>query len=60
MIVDFGARTLGRGSILERFHRYGRIEPAEVERVLKGAGLLVEDTGPMGLQDLRFVVARVP
>jgi ubiquinone/menaquinone biosynthesis C-methylase UbiE len=59
VIVDFGARS-GRGSILERFHRYGRIEPAEVERVLTEAGLRVDESGPMGLHDLHFVVARVP
>jgi ubiquinone/menaquinone biosynthesis C-methylase UbiE len=59
VVVDFGARTGGK-SILERFHRYGRIEPAEIQRVLTDAGLRVDESGPMGLHDLQFVVARVP
>ena len=59
VVVDFGART-GAGSILERFHRHGRIEPAEIQRVLTDAGLRVEQSGAMGLHDLQFVVARVP
>jgi hypothetical protein len=59
VVVDFGARTGGR-SILERFHRHGRVELTEIQRVLTGAGLRIDDSGPMGLHDLQFVVARVP
>ena len=59
VVVDFGARTRPR-SFLERFHRYGRVELVEVQRVLTDAGFQVERSGPMGLHDLQFVVARVP
>jgi len=59
VVVDFGARTGGR-SFLERFHRHGRLELAEVVRVLTGAGLTVEESGAMEMHDLQFVVARVP
>lgn len=59
VVVDFGPRS-GKGSILDRFHRYGRVEPAEIQRVLTEAGLRVEETGPMGMHDMHFVVARAP
>jgi|SRR5579859_240500 len=59
VVVDFGARTGGR-SFLERFHRHGRVELTEIRRVLTDAGLRIEDSGPMGLHDLQFVVGRVP
>jgi ubiquinone/menaquinone biosynthesis C-methylase UbiE len=59
VVVDFGGRTGGR-SFLERFHRHGRLELAEMIRVLTGAGLTVEESGAMGVHDLQFVVARVP
>ena len=59
VVVDFGPSTRPR-SLLERFHRHGRLEPSELRRVVEGAGLEVEESGPMGSHDLHFVVARVP
>jgi ubiquinone/menaquinone biosynthesis C-methylase UbiE len=59
VVVDFGPRA-GARSILERFHRHGRVELTEIQRVLTDAGLRIDDSGPMGLHDLQFVVARIP
>ena len=58
VVVDFGATASAHRTFLERFHRHGRVPLSEIIRVLSDAGLTVEESGPMGLHDLQFVVAR--
>ena len=58
--VDFGGTGRVQRSFLERFHPHGRLPLSEIVRVVTDAGLAVEESGPMGLHDLQFVVARAP
>jgi ubiquinone/menaquinone biosynthesis C-methylase UbiE len=59
VLVDFGARPRER-TMLGRFHNHGSVDVREIERVLSSAGLRVEETGPMGIYEIVFVIARVP
>jgi len=56
--VDFG-RAKRRG-LLAHFHRHGHVEVEEIARLLVDAGLTPTRTGPLGMNDLNFVVAEAP
>lgn len=60
VVVDFGAPARERRSMLDHFHRHGHTPPGEVTRVLTEAGLVLEESGPLGVRDLHVAVARVP
>lgn len=53
--VDFG-RAKRRG-LLAHFHRHGHVEVEEIVNLFVAAGLTPTSTGPVGMNDLNFVVA---
>ena len=53
--VDFG-RAKRRG-LLAHFHRHGHVEVEDIVKVFVEAGLTPIRTGPLGMNDLNFVIA---
>jgi ubiquinone/menaquinone biosynthesis C-methylase UbiE len=53
--VDFG-RAKRRG-LLAHFHRHGHVEVQDIVNLFVAAGLTPTSTGPVGMNDLNFVVA---
>jgi ubiquinone/menaquinone biosynthesis C-methylase UbiE len=53
--VDFG-RAKRRG-LLAHFHRHGHVEVEDIVNLFADAGLTPTRTGPVGMNDLNFVVA---
>jgi ubiquinone/menaquinone biosynthesis C-methylase UbiE len=53
--VDFG-RAKRRG-LLAHFHRHGHVEVEDIVNLFVDAGLTPTRTGPVGMNDLNFVVA---
>src|SRR5712691_554926 len=53
--VDFG-RAKRRG-LLAHFHRHGHVEVEDIVNLFVAAGLTPTCTGPVGMNDLNFVVA---
>ena len=56
-VVDFG-RAQSRRGLLAHFHRHGHVAVEDIESVLTNAGFSTIRTGPVGLRDLQFVLAR--
>jgi ubiquinone/menaquinone biosynthesis C-methylase UbiE len=55
LAVDFG-RGSGRG-LLSHFHRHGHVDVKDMVALLDGADLTVDTTGPVGMNNLNFVLA---
>lgn len=55
LAVDFG-RTERRG-LLAHFHRHGHLEVHDIVTLFEEAGLTPVRTGPIGMNDLNFVLA---
>jgi ubiquinone/menaquinone biosynthesis C-methylase UbiE len=56
--VDFDRAT--RKGLLAHFHRHGHVAPADVVVLFEDAGLNVVSRGPVGMNDLHFVLAAAP
>ena len=56
LAVDFG-RGNGRG-LLAHFHRHGHVDVKDMAALLEDAGLTVTTTGPVGMNNLNFVLAQ--
>ena len=56
LAVDFG-RSNHRG-LLSHFHRHGHVDVKDIVALLEGADLTVNTTGPVGMNDLQFVLAK--
>jgi len=56
--VDFG-RTERRG-LLAHLHRHGHVAIEDIVNLFVAAGLTATRTGPVGMNDLNFVVAEAP
>jgi len=54
--VDFG-RAKRRG-ILAHFHRHGHVDVEDIVKLFVDAGLTPTRTGPLGMNELNFVVAK--
>lgn len=59
LAVDFGGAPRDRKSLIERFHRHGRVGAQGIVKLLTEAGLEVMESGPVGVRDLNFVLATV-
>ena len=60
LVVDFaGASPDGHGPLVH-FHRHGHVEPRALIELVTGAGLLVVDSGPVGMWKLHYVLAEPP
>jgi len=57
LVVDFG-KAQARHGLIAHFHRHGHVAVEDVESVLTDAGFTTVRTGPVGLHDLQFVVAK--
>lgn len=55
LAVDFG-RSHRRG-LLAHFHRHGHVDVKDMVALLEDADLTVNTTGPVGMNDLNFVLA---
>lgn len=58
LAVDFGRAAGGRSSLIEHFHRHGRVDVREIVKLLSDGGLEIIESGAVGLRDLSFVLAR--
>jgi ubiquinone/menaquinone biosynthesis C-methylase UbiE len=58
LAADFGGGTEKRRRLIEHFHRHGRVEVREIIQLLTEAGLNVIESGPVGVRDVNFVLAR--
>jgi ubiquinone/menaquinone biosynthesis C-methylase UbiE len=58
LAVDFGGATGDRKSLIEHFHRHGHVAMQEIVQLLGEAGLEIIESGPVGVRDLSFVLAR--
>jgi SAM-dependent methyltransferase len=56
LAVDFGGATGGRKSLIEHFHRHGRVDVPDIVKLLSEAGLEIIESGPVGL---RLVIKHV-
>lgn len=56
LAVDFG-RSNRRG-LLSHVHRHGHVDVTDIVALLEGADLTVKTTGPVGMNDLHFVLAQ--
>jgi ubiquinone/menaquinone biosynthesis C-methylase UbiE len=59
LVVDF-AQAQDRRSFLAHFHRHGHVGPRDVASLLNDAGLLIVDSGAVGVSSLQYVLAVVP
>jgi ubiquinone/menaquinone biosynthesis C-methylase UbiE len=59
LAVDFGGATGDRKSLLEHFHRHGRVDVHDIVTLLSEAGLEIVESGAVGIRDMNFVLARV-
>jgi ubiquinone/menaquinone biosynthesis C-methylase UbiE len=57
LAVDFGGATGDRRSLIEHFHRHGRVDVHDIVKLLSEAGLEIIESGPVGVRDLNFVLA---
>lgn len=58
--VDFSAPSARRGGLIARMHRHGGVSVDAMTTLLREAGMRVEETGSVGVSDLRYVLARIP
>jgi ubiquinone/menaquinone biosynthesis C-methylase UbiE len=56
LAVDFGGTTGGRKSLVEHFHRHGRVDPRDIIELLSDAGFEIVESGAVGVRDLNFVL----
>lgn len=57
LVVDFGKPGHG-SSLIGHFHRHGHVAAENLAVLLRGAGLEVIESGPVGMRDMNFVLAR--
>ena len=60
LAVDFSRPSQKRGGLLAHLHRHGGVPLDAMVALLRDAGLRVEETGSVGVSDLRFVLAVTP
>jgi ubiquinone/menaquinone biosynthesis C-methylase UbiE len=58
LVVDFASSSKAQGGWLHQLHRHGRVRPADIIGLVNGAGMSVVESGPLGMRDLHFVLAR--
>ena len=60
LAVDFGGDAGESKSLLDHFHRHGRLNLNDIIAVLNEAGLNSGESGAVGISDLQFVLAVAP
>src|SRR5262245_8787652 len=56
LIVDFGQPQDSKG-FLAHFHRHGHVDPREISSMIEDAGLRSNESGPVGISSLQYVLA---
>lgn len=56
LVVDFGAASPGKRSVLGHVHRRGHLDLERVVEVLRGAGLEIQETGAVGTLSLYYAL----
>lgn len=54
LVVDFGRPS--RRGLVAHFHRHGHVAVEDIEGVLANAGLATVESGPVGMNDLHYVL----
>ena len=57
LAVDFGGAAGDRKSLIERFHRHGRVDLRDIVKLLSEVGLQIVESGAVGVRNLSFVLA---
>ena len=57
LAVDFGGAPRDRKSLIEHFHRHGRVDVRDIVTLLSDAGLQIVESGAVGVRNLSFVLA---
>jgi ubiquinone/menaquinone biosynthesis C-methylase UbiE len=61
LAIDFSGSGKDRHSFLDHIHhRHGHVELNDMVALLRDAGLGIAESGPVGMRDLQFVVAKAP
>lgn len=57
LAVDFGRAAGDRKSLIEHFHRHGRVDVQDIVTLLSETGLQIVESGAVGVRNLNFVLA---
>ena len=57
LAVDFARAARGRRSVIGHLHRHGHVDLGDIVTLLSDAGLKSVESGAVGINDLRFVLA---
>lgn len=57
LAADFGGAAGDRKSLIERFHRHGRVDLRDIVKLLSEVGLQIVESGAVGVRNLSFVLA---
>ena len=60
LAVDFGASSGHGHGLFQHFHRHGNVAVEEIATLLRGAGLTILGSGPVGVRNMNFVLATRP
>ena len=60
LAVDFSKPLAGGSGLFGRLHRHGGVSVDAMTTLMREAGMRVDETGSVGVSDLRFVVAHAP
>ena len=60
LAVDFSRASTGHQGLLGRLHRHGGVSLDKMTALLREAGFRVEETGDVGVSDLRYALAVAP
>ena len=60
LIVDFAAASPRKGLMRHLRHRHGNVPLAQILTLLEGAGLAIAASGPVGIKNVHYALARVP
>lgn len=60
LAVDFGGSSRGGKGPLAHFHRHGHVDPRALSDLVSETGLLIAESGSLGIWDLHFVLAEAP
>ena len=58
LAVDFGVTPGQRKGLIAHFHQHRGLDPREIAELLAASGLETVESGPVGVRDLNFVLAR--
>jgi ubiquinone/menaquinone biosynthesis C-methylase UbiE len=58
LVVEFGSGAREQKGLLAHFHRHGHVKVTDLISLLTEAGLSSVESGPVGMLDLQFVLAK--